>query len=169
MSVPLTVVNLAAATFECVYGRGCDGFCCRNGRPSVSAEDVARIDGQINRILPMLRPAARELIEAKGFTSNRLKLGRPMVRVVDGWCVFHNDGCVLHKIGMEDGESYRYKPEQCALFPLDQNRDGEWYVRQWGHEGEQWDLFCLNPNQSRVPAAESLKAELELAARIEKN
>ena len=42
--VSLDVINGATATFECIYGRGCDGICCQNGRPPVSAEEAARID-----------------------------------------------------------------------------------------------------------------------------
>lgn len=166
MPVALPVVNLAAATFDCTFGRGCDGLCCRNGRPSVDPNELATIRAQLPRLMPMLRPAARDLIEHAGFVSRRIKEGKPMVRVADGWCVFFNRGCVLHVIGAEDGESYRYKPVQCALFPLDKNETGDWYVRQWDYEDEQWDLFCLNPQQSKRRAAESLAAEIELAAGI---
>jgi len=167
MPVSLSVINLSTAKFECIYGRGCDGICCKNGRPSVDAEEKKRIARVLRRALPHLRPEARDLIEQKGFTSKRTKLGMPMLRVVDGWCVFFNEGCVLHKIGAKDGDSYQYKPSQCALFPLDQNDDGEWYVRQWGYEDEEWDLFCLNPKATRVSAAKSLAAEIELAAKLE--
>ena len=89
-----------------------------------------------------------------------------MVRVADGWCVFFNGGCVLHTIGAEDGESYQYKPTQCALFPLEKDTD-TWYVRQWGLDGEQWDLFCLNPANSSRPAVESLAAEIALAITLD--
>jgi hypothetical protein len=141
-------------------------MCCRNGRPGVGKEEVERIQAQLPRILPMLRPAARRVIEEDGIASRRLKEGKQMVRVADGWCLFFNNGCVLHTIGIEDGNSYLYKPDQCALFPLEKNDDGEWYVRQWGYEDEEWDLFCLNPRQSKMPAATSLQVEVELAARI---
>jgi Fe-S-cluster containining protein len=163
MPVTLPVLNLAAAKYECIFGRGCDGICCQNGRPSVGIAERKRIGSVLDRVLPHLHPAARELIESEGFTSKRTKLGQPMVRVAGGWCVFFNKGCVLHKIGAEDGDSYQYKPRQCALFPLDKNDDGELYVRQWGYEDEEWDLFCLNPDASNIPAAESLQKELELA------
>jgi hypothetical protein len=160
----INVVNLETATFDCTFGRGCDGHCCKNGRPSVGAAEVETIAELLPRVLPLLRPAARAMIEAKGFVSRRQKLDNPMVRVADGWCVFFNAGCVLHQVGTEDGDSYRYKPRQCALFPLDRDpKDGQWYVRQWGMRGEEWDLFCLNPKQSTIPAAESLAAEIALA------
>ena len=119
------------------------------------------------RVMPLLRPAARELIEAKGFVSARKKLGQPMVRVADGWCVFFNSGCVLHTVGAEDGDSYQYKPSQCALFPLERSDKGEWIIRQWGYDNEAWDLFCLNPANSTRPATDSLTSELALAARHE--
>ncbi|HUR52807.1 MAG TPA: DUF3109 family protein [Gemmataceae bacterium] len=163
-TVALPVVNAATATFECIFGRGCDGICCQNGRPSVDAAEQKRITGVLTKTLPHLRPAARTLIEGEGFVSKRTKLGEPMVRVVGGWCVFFNAGCVLHKVGAEDGDAYQYKPSQCALFPLERRESGDWYVRQWGYEGEQWDLFCLNPKQSRKPAVESLAEEITLAA-----
>src|SRR5262245_20390959 len=163
----LKVVNLATATYECIFGRGCEGHCCKNGRPSVSAGEIDVIDQVLPRVLPLLRPDARDLIEADGFVSKRRKLGERMLRVSGGWCVFFNAGCVLHQVGAEDGDSYRYKPRQCALFPLEKDpRDGSWFVRQWGVREEGWDLFCLNPKQSSKPAEESLAAEIALAARL---
>jgi hypothetical protein len=163
----ISVVNLESATFECTFGRGCDGHCCKNGRPSVSAAEVDTITDVLPRALPLLRPEARELIAIEGFVSRRRKLDKPMVRVAAGWCVFFNAGCVLHQLGSEDGEPYRYKPRQCALFPIERDpKDGAWYVRQWGVRGEEWDLFCLNPAQSSMPAAESLAAEVALVERL---
>jgi Fe-S-cluster containining protein len=165
-SLPLAIENADTATFECTFGRGCDGICCRNGRPSIGPEERKTIEAVLPRALPLLRPEARAVIEADGMTSARTKIGQPMLRVAAGWCVFFNAGCVLHAIGAEDGDSYRYKPTQCALFPLE-NEKGAWYVRQWGHAGEDWDLFCLNPKNSKRPAVESLAAEITLAAKLE--
>jgi hypothetical protein len=88
-----------------------------------------------------------------------------MLRVVDGWCVFFHQGCVLHKVGAAEGDKYRYKPAPCALFPLARTDQGDWYVRQKGFEGEEWDLFCLDPQSSPMPAAQSLQDEVGLAAR----
>jgi hypothetical protein len=166
-SLPLAITNAETATFDCSFGRGCEGICCRNGRPSVTPAERAVIDSVMSRVLPLLRPAARAAIESDGFTSARTKLGQPMVRVVGGWCVFFNGGCVLHTVGAEDGDSYQYKPTQCALFPLEKNDDGAWYVRQWKLEGEEWDLFCLNPANSPRPAVESLAPEMALAAELD--
>ena len=167
MPTTLPVVNLEIATFECIFGRGCDGICCQNGRPSVDDEEAGRIAGALEKLLPHLRPEAKALVEKEGFLSNRKKLGRPMVRVVAGWCVFFNEGCVLHKVGAAEGDKYRYKPSQCALFPLEHDAErGDWFVRQWGFRGEKWDdLFCLNPKASSVPAADSLGEEIALAER----
>jgi Fe-S-cluster containining protein len=165
LALPVVVANAETATFDCIFGRGCEGICCQNGRPSVSPAEEAAIQTVLPRVLPLLTPAARKVIEENGFLSKRKKLGQPMVRVVGGWCVFFNAGCVLHKVGGEDGDSYQYKPTQCALFPLDHDK-GTWYVRQWGLEGEQWDLFCLNPKLSNRPAVESLAPELALAATL---
>ena len=162
--IALPIANAATATFECVFGRGCDGKCCQNGRPSVDAGEQERIQKNLKKFLPHLRPEARKLIDASGFVSKRTKLGEPMLRVVGGWCVFFNAGCVMHKVGIEDGDAYQYKPSQCALFPLERGGDGAWFVQQWGHNGEQWDLFCLNPEQTQKRAVESLAGEIALAA-----
>jgi hypothetical protein len=159
----LPVVNLSEAKYECVYGRGCDGLCCRNGRPGVYPDEVQRIDAALAKFLPQLRPEARALVERSGYLSRRTRGGLPMVRVVGGWCVFFHQGCVLHKVGAEEGDKYRYKPAACALFPLARDEHDRWYVRQWGYQDEDWDIFCLNPQASPVPAAESLRDEVELA------
>ncbi len=167
LSLPVVVANAEAATFECVYGRGCDGVCCRNGRPSMTPAEQEVVRDNLAKVLPHLRPEARALVEAEGFVSNRQKLGHPMVRVAGGWCVFFNGGCVLHRVGAEDGDVFRYKPSQCALFPLEHDPDkGDWFVRQWGFRGEEWDLFCLNPAASGRLAVESLAGELALAAAL---
>src|SRR5262249_17837144 len=107
----------------------------------------------------------RRLVEQKGYLSGRYKTGLPMLRVLDGWCVFFHQGCVLHKVGAAEGDSYRYKPAACALFPLARNDNDEWYVRQQGYEDETWKLFCLDPRATSLPAAESLQAEICLAER----
>lgn len=165
MASSLPVINLSEAKYECIYGRGCDGVCCQNGRPGVYPDEAERITGALPRLLPELRPAARKLVEKHGFLSNRTRHGLPMLRVVEGWCVFFHQGCVLHKAGAAEGDKYRYKPAPCALFPLARRDNGDWYVRQWGFEREEWDLFCLDPNASPVPASGSLRDEVALAAR----
>jgi hypothetical protein len=69
---------------------------------------------------------------------------------------------------MAEGDKFRYKPAPCSLFPLEKDDDGQYYVRQHGYKGEQWnDLFCLAPAQSSVPAAQSLESELAFARRLE--
>jgi hypothetical protein len=165
MALSLPVVNLSTATFDCIFGRGCDGMCCRNGRPGLYPDENQRIGENLHKFLPELRPEARRHIEQNGYLSERRRLGRRMVRVVKGWCVFFNQGCVLHKVGAAEGDKYRYKPCECALFPLARNAEGAWYVRQIGVEGDKWDLFCLDSNASARPAAESLREEMALAAR----
>jgi hypothetical protein len=159
----LPVVNLAEAKYECIYGRGCDGICCQNGRPSVYPEEKERIDQNLERFLPLLRPEARAMIERDGYLSRRMKRGHPMIRVAKGWCVFFNEGCVFHKVGAEEGDKYRYKPVLCALFPLAKDEKDRWYVRQHDYKGEVWDLFCLDPNASPRSAAETLEEEVKLA------
>lgn len=159
----LPVINLSEARFECTFGRGCDGICCRNGRPMIYPDERRLLDRHLGRFLPHLRSAARVVVEREGYLSRRRHLGLPTVRVADGWCVFFNEGCVLHKVGAAEGDHRRYKPAACALFPLARDARDRWYVRQRGYLGEKWDLFCLDPANTSVSAAESLRGEIELA------
>jgi hypothetical protein len=160
-----TVVNAEQATFECIFGRGCDGICCRNGRPPVYAEEAKQIEDNLDKFLPAMRPEASEAVRQGGFLSRRRKAGQPMLRVVQGWCIFFNRGCVLHKVGAAEGDKFRYKPAVCSLFPLSKDEHDRWYVRQKGLNGEIWDLFCLNPQSSTMRAAESMRDEIALAQR----
>jgi hypothetical protein len=162
----LPLLNVHEVTFECTYGRGCDGICCQTGRPPVTEEEQARLDDNLDKFLPHVTPAAKKTIEKEGYLSNRIKAGMPMLRVVDGWCVFFNQGCVLHKVGAMEGDKFLYKPAPCSLFPLETDKEDNWYVRQHGYKGEKWDLFCLAPANAQVPATESLKEELALAQRL---
>src|SRR5260221_11454536 len=164
----LPVINLETAKFECIYGRGCEGICCHNGRPPVYPEEIEAIDANLAKFLPELRSKARTLVEKKGYLSNRRKLGLPMLRTVDSWCVFFNQGCVLHKVAAAEGDTYRYKPAACALFPLAKDENDQWYVRQKDYKGEPWNLFCLEPNESTPPARETVQDEVQLAARYDR-
>ena len=165
MATSLPVLNVSEATFECTFGRGCDGICCQNGRPMFYPEEIERVDANLGKFLPEMRPEARTLVEKQGYLSNRRRQGHRMARVQGGWCVFFNKGCVLHKVGAAEGDAYRYKPAACALFPLARNDKDEWYVRQHGYEHEPWDLFCLDPCATAQPAAQSLADEIRLAER----
>ena len=156
------ILNQEQATFECTYGRGCEGICCRNGRPMVYPEDATRIDANLHRVLPELRPEARAIVEKEGYVSRRRKEGQPTMRVAAGWCVFFNQGCVLHRLGAAEQDPFRYKPWVCAVFPISRDTRGPWYVRQKGLLGEIWDLPCLDPAATEVRAAESLQAEFAL-------
>jgi hypothetical protein len=160
--VRLRVLNLREARFECTFGRGCAGICCRNGRPPVYADEAERIHASLSKLTPLMRPAAASAVAAGGFMSGRRKAGTTSLRVVDGWCVFFNDGCVLHRLGAMEGSTFRYKPFSCAVFPLEQHPTRGWYVRQKGLLGEVWDLPCLDPMATPMPAARSLGAELAL-------
>jgi hypothetical protein len=163
---PPDIENLATARFRCVFPV-CGGICCRNGRPTVEEGERARLDANLEKLLPLLRPSAQAHIAKHGWLTNRVKGGLRTVAVEGGWCVFENGGCALQKAGMAEGEPWKYKPSVCIRFPLEQSaRDGTWYVRQWGHRGEAWDLFCLNPAEDPTPAAESLKAEIAYVAKL---
>jgi Fe-S-cluster containining protein len=165
-SLPV-ITNLSEARFECTFGRGCEGICCRNGRPGLYPEELETLTAHLDRFLELMRPTARAVALAEGVVSGRRRHGLPLLRVVEGWCIFFNAGCVLHRLGLAEGDAYRYKPAACALFPLAKNDRDEWYVRQAGYEDEQWDLFCLRPSPSTPPATETLTAEIALAARYD--
>lgn len=163
--LPVVVENAADARFECVFPT-CGGICCKNGRPPVEAAEVARIEAHLPKFLPHLRPAARARIERDGFMTRRVKDGLHTLAVSEGWCVFENGGCVLHKVGLEEGASFQYKPWRCAAFPYEWNADGSWFVRQHGLHGEVWDLFCLNPRESKKKAVATTAAELPFLAAL---
>jgi len=162
----LEVDNLATARFDCVFPT-CGGVCCQNGRPPVEAGERERIGANLDKFLPHLRPTARAAIEERGFVTKRTKAGLPMLAVDGGSCVFFNEGCVLHKVGAAEGDRWKYKPWHCVVFPLTRTGDGKWYVRQWKHRAEAWDLFCLNPRESPVKAADSLAGETEFARELD--
>lgn len=162
----LPVVNLAEARFECTYGRGCEGVCCREGRPLVYAEEIALLDAHLPRIAPLLRPEARAALSRRGYLTRRRRLGERVIRTAAGWCLFFNRGCVLHRIGAAEGDRFRYKPAVCSLFPIQRADDRRWYVRQKGYKNEKWDLFCLDPTATSKPASESLRDEMTLARRF---
>src|SRR6516162_1452252 len=104
----LPVLNLNEAKFECIFGRGCEGICCQEGKPPVSEDDIARIEQAMPKVMPLLREEARKKIETAGYLSNWRKQGQPTLRVAAGWCIFFNQGCVLHKLGMVEGDSFKY-------------------------------------------------------------
>ena len=145
MEHPLTILNLPETRFECTYGRGCEGTCCREGRPRLYPEEIERIDANLHKFLPLLRRVARGVVKRVGYVSRRRLPGHAMARNAGGWCVFFNQGCVLHKAGADEGDKLLYKPAVCALFPIQADDDGNWYVRQHGYKKEKWDLFCLDP------------------------
>lgn len=158
----LPVFNLKDARFECTFGRGCDGICCKNGRPPVYEEEVARIQAKMANLIPLMRPEAAAAVHQSGFMTKRRKAGTTTLRVVGGWCIFFNQGCVLHRAGAAEGDKFRYKPFVCSTFPLEKHARRGWYVRQKGLLGEIWDLFCLDPFSTDQPAAASLREELTL-------
>lgn len=168
MSLALPILNADSATFECTFGRGCEGICCREGRPPVYPEEIAILQANLDRILPRLRPEARAAVLKDGFLAPRQRrLGQRILRVSQGWCVFFNEGCVLHQAGVEDGDKFRYKPSLCSLFPIQQDNQDRWYIRQKGFQRESWDLFCLDPCNTKVLASDSLRDEIRLAKRFD--
>ncbi|MCW8140476.1 MAG: DUF3109 family protein [Planctomycetota bacterium] len=159
--LPVVVENASSARFECVFPT-CGGICCKNGRPPVEPAEERRIQANLRKFLPHLRPAARRRVEREGFMTRRVKEGLHTLAVSEGWCVFEHGGCVLHKVGLEEGEAFKYKPWRCAVFPYERLDDDRWYVRQWGAHGEIWDLFCLDPKASPKKAVDTSKGELAL-------
>ncbi len=164
-TVPLPVINLAEARFECTFGRGCEGLCCQDGRPPLFLDEVRRINANLKRILPRMRPEAQAVLNKKGYLDGRSEPDRPLLRVVNKWCIFFNKGCILHVLGAEEGDHNKYKPRECAWFPLWHDKKGNWFVRQKGYQKEPWDLFCLDPAISKRPAAETVQGEIAVVER----
>jgi len=163
----LSVLNADTARFECVWP-GCGGACCRESRPPVSPGEAARIAKVVPRVLDRLRPAARRVVERGAWVTKRMKEGRRMLAIAERYCVFYNEGCVLHVLGASEGDKNQYKPGTCITFPLDRDDHDRWYVRQHGVNGEAWtELECLDPQASEKPARETLREELEFAQRVE--
>ena len=168
MPLELPIVNLDEARFECTFGKGCDGVCCREGRPPVFPEEIENIAANLDKFLPLMRPAARAAVARRGYlVPRRRTIGQRVVRVVQRWCVFFNQGCVLHEVGRREGDKFRYKPSLCSLFPIQQDGQDRWYVRQKGYKGEQWQLPCIDPRACSVPAADTLREEMALAQRFD--
>jgi Protein of unknown function (DUF3109) len=165
---PIDIKGLDTAHFECVFPT-CGGICCQNGRPPLEKDEDERIAQNLDKFLPHLRPEARTRIESKGYLTKRMKEGLPSLAVVKEWCVFHNEGCVLHKVGALEGDKWKYKPWRCVAFPLERSPKGEWHVRQWRVKGEAWDLFCLNPKESPKLARETLSQEIEFVREREQS
>ena len=162
----VVIEGLDDARFECVYP-SCGGVCCVNGRPPLEEGEAQRIEENLAKFLPHLRPEARAHIESKGHLTKRRKEGLPALAVSKGWCVFFNQGCALHKVGLEEGDKWKYKPWRCIAFPLERSETGRWHVRQWKHRGEAWDLFCLNPRESQKKPRETLKEEVQFVRDLE--
>jgi len=109
MPIPLPILNLNEATFDCTFGRGCDGVCCREGRPPVYPEEIENITANLERFLAHLRPEARAVVKENGFlVPRRRRFGQPVMRGAGGWCVFFIQGCVLHQVGAAEGDKFRY-------------------------------------------------------------
>ena len=165
--LPLQIENVDTATFKCVFPI-CGGVCCKNGRPPLERDERNNIGAHLDRFLPLLRDGARAHVRKHGWLTRRVKDGKRTVAVQGGWCVFANDGCVLQKVGIAEGKPWKYKPSICVSFPLEKTQGGSWYIRQWNHRGEIWDLFCLNPKEDPTPARISLREEIEFSARRER-
>jgi hypothetical protein len=168
----LPIENIETATFKCVFPV-CGGLCCKNGRPPVERAEAKTIAANLSRFIPHLRPVARKFLEKRSWLTKRKKnswltkriaAGCRTIAVVDGWCVFFNEGCTLQKVGIAEGEPWKYKPSVCIRFPLVKTRRGQWFVRQRGYRGEVWDLFCLNPDESSTKASQSLADEIRYSA-----
>lgn len=162
----VVIENLETARFDCVFPT-CGGVCCANGRPPIEEKEHARILENLPKFLPHMRPEARAKVEKEGFVTKRKKEGLFALGVSKGWCVFANEGCVLHKVGATEGDRWKYKPWRCIAFPLERSDAGKWHVRQWKLKGEVWDLFCLNPKESPKKPTESIAGEIDFVNELE--
>ena len=140
---------------------------------ALSADDAPVTSVQVMRAGNLLSPdvaqfLASEIADDEPWTHADAKPGKTDEIVFDQkQCVFYNEGCVLHAIGAAEGDSTKYKPATCILFPIDDMKGGGYEVRQWGRKGEMWNLFCLDPTATKKSAKDTLKVEVEFLTRIE--
>lgn len=161
----LNILNLETATFKCVFPI-CGGACCKDGEPGVEPAEIAKIEANLEKFRPHLRPAAQEYLRHNYFMSDKIKAGRRSLPVVEDWCVFFNEGCILHKVGAVEGDKFAYKPWLCVTFPLERNSGEDWHIAQWGQYDEDWQIFCLNPAETALKGAETLQDEIAFAEGI---
>ena len=64
-------------------------------------------------------------------------------------------------------DTYDAKTHRSFFKTVEKNENGEWYVRQHGYDGEEWDLFCLAGKPETPLAVSTLALEIDLATRIE--
>src|SRR5262249_61667192 len=54
----IQIENLHNARFRCVFPE-CGGLCCKTGRPSVTVDDVERIEEAYDKVEPLMRADVR--------------------------------------------------------------------------------------------------------------
>ena len=86
----LPILNAATATFECTYGRGCEGVCCQEAVRRSNRKNGSESTLILPRLLPLLRPEAQSVVRKRGYLSSRQRFGHPIARNAAGWCVFFN-------------------------------------------------------------------------------
>jgi hypothetical protein len=171
-SIPVNGIEIGAEVVArpvspCSMG-DCCGLCCRFGAIVDDAEQ-ARIDQILPRLLPRLRPDARQAIRRWGWAFRQEVHERyadpdrryRATRVAGGLCVFALDretgGCALHQLALEDGVPVQhYKPRECVLFPLSDVVRGRLHLHRWpGYP-------CTTESRAAAPAYRTLAYELRL-------
>jgi len=153
-----------ASTWECIWGRGCQGIgdevapalmhgCCSVGAEMTDETDAANVAAHAACIPDGLWQHAA-LAEASPFGPFR-DATRAGTTVIDGVCIFFNRvefaggaGCALHLAANALGESHvGWKPNVCWQVPIkiDEHRDDEgrtvlvlrrWRSEDWGEDSQ---------------------------------
>jgi hypothetical protein len=151
--VPVFIdLNAVRSTFQCVYGCGCQGMrgnpvegCCTVGPTLWDREEAKHIRKSIAKLTPKdwERHGTKKLIKDKK---------RPLVKTVEGACVFLNRGekagCAFHHLAKRTGKDvFDLKPEVCSTVPwyLHDEEAGLFLTNMkyldWGGSG--WSWFCF--------------------------
>lgn len=160
-------VQFLLSTYDCIYGRGCQGIdgvvghgCCSLGAYFTDGVDEMRVYDKVRRIIDegkhgihgtvskQLGPNATEIYHMAvtvdypdlfATVGNQRK-----TRVRNGVCIFQSEqGCVLHIAALERGEDpMDWKPSICSHMPIhfeiDEEEDGTDTMTVCRHENKDW-------------------------------
>lgn len=191
----LVDVTFLASSWECIFGRGCQGVltgpapelvqgCCSYGAHFTGDDDVARVEAAAAELT-----AEQWQFRSKGLgrgVVKRNRQGETVTRLVEDACVFLNRpgwpggaGCALHRAALERGsEPLTLKPDVCWQLPLrreDTVAEGghvtsaltEWRRRHWGRGGTEFHWWCTEaPEAFRSPSPVFVSMRAELVEMV---
>ena len=163
----LPIVNLDEARFECTFGRGCDGVCCKEGRPLVYPDEVGRIAEALEKLQVEAPPRGPGGRGEEGVPQRPASPGPPRPAQRRRLVPVLPRGMPPAPTRAGGRGQVPVQAGRLLLFPIQQDEHDRWYIRQRGFHRETWDLFCLDPRIHPRPAAETLVEEIALAKRFD--